>query len=109
MPEKRSVTRTFDRSQFSYCVNVRQTPVASSANCIYSRAMEKMTICKKGDVIQSDNEFTFSFEVQSVTDDWLKARIQMNASIRFAVSDVIGIADIEDIARNALLAVLDPV
>lgn len=70
--------------------------------------MQQMTIRRRGEKIQSGDTVTVLFEVQSVVSKSIKAGVLINASVTFEVTDKESESDLYLIARDALLAVLDP-
>lgn len=70
--------------------------------------MQQMTIRRRGEKIQNGDTVTVLFEVQSVVSKSIEAGVLINASVTFEVTDKESESDLDLIARDALLAVLDP-
>lgn len=74
----------------------------------YCRAMEQMTIVRAGEVVRRGANVTVRFDVRSTVVDTVSACVHIDARIKFEARNVSSESVIEGIARDALLAVLDP-
>lgn len=73
-----------------------------------THTMEKMSIQRNGDLLRANGKVTLRYEVNCAVRGPVGALVQLQATVTLNTDTIGDNAKVEELARDALLAVLDP-